>query len=131
MFPEIISAPEKNLDLTKIRIVNIQYEKYRRLAVTHYRVLQSKERTKVFFEVPVGSCGYWVETQGSAVDDFFVRFDEMTKEPRVQGISNPSQPTPGHSTLLLSPPKAEESGEPKHQSSGRHTNTSLKAKARS
>jgi hypothetical protein len=38
----------------------------------HYRILNSgKGSKKVFFEVPIAPCGYWVITEGEVVDGFF------------------------------------------------------------
>jgi hypothetical protein len=62
------SAPK----LSNLCIGSIEQDKFKSLAVTHYRILNSEKGSKkVFFEVPIAPCGYWVNTEGEAVDGFF------------------------------------------------------------
>jgi hypothetical protein len=87
---------QKLIDLKKLLIWCVDQAKYKRLAVTHYRVLNFKgddPQRRIFFEVPIGPCGYWVETDGEAVDGFYNRFADMRKTARSRELSSPPQLT--------------------------------------
>jgi hypothetical protein len=84
-----------HMDLTRLCIKSIEKDEYKSLAVTHYRVLNFKSdelsQKRIFFEVPIAPCGYWVETEGEAIDGFYMRFADMRKRAKLEEVSNPTQ----------------------------------------
>jgi len=105
--------------LTKLRIGTIRSDSYKKQAVTHYRVLKRNEHTKVLFEVPIISGDYWVETQGDAIRDFAVRFEEMRE--------NAQYRVPNDRLLSGPSPAAEDArGEADQQDSERRTDLSAR-----
>lgn len=76
----------------KVYMSKISWEKYKRMAATHYRILFSKGNKgpdkKIFFEIPSGRSGDWAEAGGAAVENFYIRFKNMKeKVPREECIS--------------------------------------------
>lgn len=73
----------------------IEQHQFKSLAVTHYRVLNSEGRRKVLLEVPIEPSGYWVDTEGEAVDGFFSRFAKMKATATCKLVSiSPQLPGP-------------------------------------
>lgn len=68
---------------------------FKSLAVTHYRILYSGGDKQILFEVPIGPCGYWVKTEGEAVEGFYIRFSKMKDSARTKRLSEVLQPEKG------------------------------------
>jgi hypothetical protein len=66
----------------------VRHDRFKSLAVTHYRVLISKDAMKVLFKLPIKTCDYWVDTEGEAVAGFLSRFEEMKEEAKCQPINS-------------------------------------------
>jgi hypothetical protein len=83
-------------DQSKVCIRSMPEEKYNTQAATHYRLLRFKcgkePHVRVFFEIPVGPCGYWAEASGAAVDNFEMRFNDMAGHANPQPLYASVQP---------------------------------------